>query len=121
MKAHRNMDGFDGVPPFGDGLYDTRGIASHLDISLVHLYTKYVYSPRSAFPRGQRQSGKLGRPLVWTGAALNAWLDGWEREKAKAELARTAGFQRGICARGQRKFSGPAIAAWIRERERSVQ
>ena len=37
------------------------------------------------------------------------------------ELARTAGFPRGICARGQRKFSGPAIAAWIRERERSVQ
>ena len=83
MKAYRNMNGFDGVAPFGDGLYDTRGIASHLDISLVHLYTKYVYSPRSAFPRGQRQSGKVGRPLVWTGAALNAWLEARKAKEAR--------------------------------------
>ncbi|MBQ7262404.1 MAG: hypothetical protein IJR14_01675 [Synergistaceae bacterium] len=86
MKAYRNMNGFDDVAPFGDGLYDTRAIASHLGISLVLLYRKciYNYSPHNAFPRGRKQEGKLGRPLVWTGAALNAWL-----EERKAKEART--------------------------------
>ena len=96
MRAYRNMDGFDGVAPFGDGLYDARAIASHLDISLVHLYTKYVYSPRSAFPRGRRQSDKVGRrwsgPVRrstrgWTAGSVRRPRPSWHGRRAPQEAS----------------------------------